>query len=202
MKIKYLLILSYLFIFTLGCTTAGTKTININYTGKTKITIQENIGISNFLDKREGLEKDYIGKRVLNSGNEELYYVKGLDITTSVTNAFQSYLINAGSNCKRIESFKPSIDAIKKADKKYKYILTGEIREFEFFANKGFITSMILDIKLIVYLGNVEKGILTTIPVHLNLKRKDIKFSTKSIETFINDSLTEVIIKAMDSENL
>ena len=61
---------------------------------------------------------------------------------------------------------------------------------------------MVLDIKLIVYLGNVEKGVLTTIPVNLNLKRTDMKFSEKMVETFINESLAEVIIKAMASENL
>lgn len=202
MKIKYIFILFCILIFTLGCTTAGTKTINVNYIGKNRIPIKETIGISTFSDKRGAFEKGYIGKRILNSGNEELYFVKGLDIASTITNAFESYFIKAGSNCNRIDNFKPNIEEVKKADKKYKYIVTGDIKEFEFFASKGFITSMILDIKLIVYLGNVEDGILTTIPVNLNLKRKDLQFSIKSIELFINESITEVIIKAFDSENL
>ncbi|MCK5542029.1 MAG: hypothetical protein KAI40_05000 [Desulfobacterales bacterium] len=202
MKTKYLLISCCLFIFTLGCTTSGSKVITINYIGQNTASINENIGIAQFLNKRDVLEKGYIGKRILNSGSEELYFVKGLNIASTITEAFEVYFKKAGSSYKRIDNFEPSIEAIKKADKEYKYIIAGDIKEFEFFANKGFITSMVLDIKLIVYLGNVEKGVLTTIPVNLNLKRTDMKFSEKMVETFINESLAEVIIKAMASENL
>ncbi|MCK5100742.1 MAG: hypothetical protein KAR45_21705, partial [Desulfobacteraceae bacterium] len=127
-------------------------------------------------------------------------FVKGLDLASTVTQSFLSYFNENGYNCTFIKDFNHNAEALKEADKKYKYIVAGDIKEFDFFATKGFTTSMVLDIKLIVYLGDVENGVFTTIPVTLNLKRKDLKFSEESIENFINESLTEVIIRAVKKE--
>ncbi len=192
----------FLLLFTIGCTTAGSKFIEINYIGENKASLGVNIGISEFTDKRGGLEKGYLGKRVLNSGSDEIYYVKGLNIASTITEAFKSYLKKSGYSIKNIDYFEPDTTIFNKIDNDYKYVIAGDIKEFEFFASKDFATTMVLDIKLIVYLANIEKGVLTTIPVNLNLKRKDLKFSEKSIENFINESLKEVILKAMTSENL
>ena len=200
------LIMCFILIFTIacttGCTTAGSKFLKINYLGQNKATNNSNIGISLFLDKRGDLEKGYIGKRVLNSGKDEVYYVDGLSIAATITQTFESYFKKTGYNCTRIDAWKHKPEELKNVDEKYKnknykYILAGDIIEFEFFASKDFGTSMVLDIKLIVYLGNLENAELTTIPVNLNLKRNDLKFSKQKIERFINESLTEVILRAM-----
>ena len=203
-EIKFL-IFCFLIFLTTGCTTAGSKFIQIKYLNLTEsstASIVGDVGIADFLDKREYIAKDYLGKRILNSGNQELYFVKGRVLSSSVTQAFRSFFTNAGYNCHKINRFEPNVESLKKADKKYKYILTGEIKEFEFFATKEFKTSMILDIKVVVYLGNINKGVFSIIPVNLNLKRSDINFSEKKVEQFINESLTEVICKALKRENL
>jgi hypothetical protein len=202
MRIKYFLILCFLSIFLTGCTTPGSKVIKVQYIGQAEASIKKNIGIAPFIDKRQDLEQGYIGKRILNSGSNEIYVVKGLNIASTTTNAFEAHFKKNGFNCQKINSWPYKIEWLKKVDKKYNYILSGDIIEFEFFANKGFTTSMVLDIKLIIYLGNIEKNELITIPVNLNLKRKDIKFSVEKVENFINESLTEVIIRAMAQENL
>ncbi|MCP3899482.1 MAG: hypothetical protein GY707_07205 [Desulfobacteraceae bacterium] len=202
MKTNLLLALFLLLFFTFGCTTAWSNFIEIKYIGKNKTSLGVNIGISEFIDKRGGLEKGYLGKRVLNSGSDEIYYVKGLNIASTITDAFKSYLEKSGYSLENIDYFQPDTTIFNKIDKDYKYVIAGDIKEFEFFASKNFVTTMVLDIKLIVYLANIEKGALTTIPVNLNLKRKDLKFSEKSIEIFINESLKEVILKAMTYDNL
>jgi hypothetical protein len=198
MKIKlFFLMIMVLFISLSGCTTAGSKFININYLGKVKASNNLTVGISDFKDNRNGVEKGYIGKRILNSGNEEIYLVKGLNVAQTITKTFKTYFENSGYDCITIDDWQHTPEGVVKADKKYKYILSGKIEEFDFFANKGFVTSMTLDIKLIVYLGNPVTGKLTTIPVTLNLKQKDLKFTKQTVETFINESVTEVIMKSM-----
>lgn len=207
MKTNDLLILVCILIFTIcctiGCTTAGSKFIKINYLGQNNSVItsaNKHVGFAPFLDKRGDIKKGYIGKRILNSGQEEIYFVDGLDIASTVTQSFVSYFNENGYICSTIKDFNHNVESLKKADKKYKYILTGDINVFEFFATKGFTTSMVLNIKLVVYLGDVESGVFTTIPVTLNLERKDLQFSEESVERFINESLTEVIIKAVKQE--
>lgn len=198
------LIFCFLIIFNTGCTTAGSKFIQIKYlnqTGSSITSINKNVGIAPFLDKRGDVAEGYLGKRILNSGNEEVYFVKGLNLSSTITQAFKSFFTNKGYNCSKINDFKHNVESLKKAEKKYKYIITGEIKEFEFFATKELRTSMILDIKLIVYLGNIEKGVFNTIPVNLNLKRKDLRFSEKRVENFINESLAEVVSRALKFEN-
>ena len=201
-----ILIMCFILIFTItcttGCTTAGSKFLKINYLGQNKASNNSNIGIALFLDKRGDLEKGYIGKRVLNSGKDEVYYVDGLDVASSITQTFESYCKKTGYNCTRMDSWKHTPEELNNIDEKYKdrnykYIIAGDIIEFDFFASKDFGTSMVLDIKVIVYLGNLDNGELTTIPVNLNLKRKDLKFSKQKIERFINESLTEVILRVM-----
>ncbi|MCK5312202.1 MAG: hypothetical protein KAJ62_08830 [Desulfobacteraceae bacterium] len=207
MKTNQLISLGFLFVFiivcTIGCTTAGSKFIKLRYLGQNKVSKNLNVGIVPFLDKRGNLEKGYIGKRMLNSGKEEVYFVDGLNVAKTLTQTFESYFKKTGYNISRIEAWEHTVEELKNIEKKYKnnnykYILAGDIIEFEFFASKGFNTSMILDIKLIVYLGNLKKETLTTIPVNLNLKRKDLKFSQQKIEKFINESVTEVILKSMN----
>ncbi|MCK5097115.1 MAG: hypothetical protein KAR45_03390 [Desulfobacteraceae bacterium] len=206
MKTNQLISLGFLFVFiivcTIGCTTAGSKFIKLRYLGQNKVSKNLNVGIVPFLDKRGNLEKGYIGKRMLNSGKEEVYFVDGLNVAETLTQTFESYFKETGYNISRIETWEHTVEELKNIEKKYKdnnykYILAGDIIEFEFFASKDFGTSMVLDIKLIVYLGKLENGVLTTIPVNLNLKRNDLKFSKQKIERFINESVTEVILRAM-----
>ncbi len=198
---KNLMILCFIVFFTMGCTTAGPKFIGIQYIGQKKAVRGENIGIAMFSDIRGDVEKNYLGKRVLNSGAQELYFVKSSNLNATITNAFKTHLENQGYTCFNILDFQHNVSILNRVDKKYQYILTGEIKEFEFFANKGLATAMSMDIKLIVYLGNVKTGTFRTIPVNLNLKRKDINFTEKRVGNFINESLKEVIIHSMKPGN-
>ena len=202
MRIKSLIV----FLFTLlffyscifyGCTRAGSKFLNIQYLGQPKTSGNLNIGISTFLDKRDNAEKGYIGKRILNSGKEEIYYVNGLNVAETITKSCESHLKKNGYQYTKIENWEINTDALKNIDKKFQYVIAGDIKNFEFFADKGYITKTNLDIQVIIYIGNVQNGQLTTIPVNLNLVRKDFKFSLDVVEKFINESLTEVLIKSI-----
>ncbi len=195
MKIRYLLFV-FILIFS-GCTSAGSKFIHVQYLGKAEASKVLNIGISPFVDQRQNIDKKYIGKRILNSGNEEIYYVDDLSVADTITKSFESHLKNKGYSFTKINDWSHDVNALKKINRKFQYIIGGEIKEFEFFANKGYATSTNLDITLVIYIGDIQNNKLTKVPVHLNLVRKDIKFSKEKVEKFINESLTEIILKSL-----
>ncbi len=194
--------MTFLLVFLTGCTVAGSKYVKVYYTGHVRGSVSENIAIASFMDKRGEVPRGFLGKRILNSGSEEVYLAKDNNLSGSVTRAFKTCLIKSGYIVENMDSFELDKGSIKNINKKFKHIVTGEILEFDFFANKGFATTMVLDIKLVIHVGDVESGSITTVPVSLNLKRKDIKFSIKRVENFINQSLSEVINRAVKLSRL
>jgi len=198
MKTKFFYMLLFLLVFNIGCTTAGSKFIQINYIGLQQTPNNQKIGISPFLDKREIKEKKFIGKRILNSGNEEIYFVNGAGLDQTITQNFESYFHKTGYQIEKIDPWEPSIEKLKTLNKTLKYVISGEIKEFEFFAVKDFKTTMTLDIKLIIYIGDLEKNIIKTVPANLSLKRTDLNFSKERVEMFMSESITEIILKSFD----
>jgi hypothetical protein len=78
------------------------------------------------------------------------------------------------------------------------HTLAADINRFECSAKKnGIMTDMTLVIDLTFYLGTPDKKQLSTIPILLTLTRKEWHFSRKKLETFINESLAEILAKAL-----
>ncbi len=77
-------------------------------------------------------------------------------------------------------------------------ILGGSINKFECRAiKKGATTDMTLVIDLTFYTGISDKNTLKTIPVTFSLERTEFTFSKEKLQQFVNESLEEVIQKAL-----
>jgi hypothetical protein len=180
-----------------GCVTGGHKYVDLTYVGKSEGLQSGKVGISTFNDTRPDTEAGYVGTRYLGKTGKETYFVFGDDLSLSVTGICKSYLQDAGFECMSIPDWDYSPEGARDEGQRFDFIVGGEIRKLECFAMKkiGF-TSMILDIDLVVYIGDPNRGELKEVPVVLNLERTELTFTEEKLEKFLNESLLEIIQKA------
>lgn len=181
-----------------GCVAGGLKYVDLYYAGKVEGLQSGRVGISTFTDTRPDTDAGYIGTRYLGKNNKETYFAYGDDLALSVTGICKSYLQDAGYDCTSIPPWDYSPEGVRDAGQRFDFIVGGEIRKLECFAMKkiGF-TSMILDIDLVIYVGHPDRTELKKIPFKLNLERTEVTFSEKKLEKFLNESLLEIIQKAL-----
>jgi len=181
-----------------GCAAGGPKFIDLTYTGPGGPAESGTVGIAGFTDKRENAGEGYVGKRELRHNREETYFINGLDLAGSVTQAVTAYLEESGYTVNGIEKWPHSAEGVKNAPNGYDYILGGDILSFECSARKNATTHMDIDINLVIYLGNIKAGKFQTIPVELSMERREINFSKRKLENLLNRSLEEVLHKALN----
>lgn len=184
-----------------GCAAGGPKFIDLTYTGPGGPGGSGAVGIAGFTDERENAGEGYVGKRKLRHNREETYFVDGLDLAGSVTKAVSAYLEKSGYTVSRIEKWTHSTDGVKNAPSRFDTIIGGDVLSFECSARKNATTHMDIEISLVVYIGDVKEGKFQTIPVELTMERRELGFSARKLENLLNDSLEEVLQKALD-ENL
>jgi len=182
----------------LGCTTSGEKFIHIAYLGDHEKTETGLIGIAPFEDKRGDMDVGYVGYRILMDNSQETYIVQGMNLAYTLKGVVENYFEKKGFTVKSINQWEPSINGVMNAGGGFKHIVTGRINKFECRARKtGITTDMVLDIDLTLFLGSIDKKSLKTIPVALTLERTEITFTPQKLEQFVNQSLEEVIQKAL-----
>jgi len=186
-----------LFLF-LGCTTSGEKFIHIAYLGDQAKTETGLIGMAPFQDKRGDMDVGYVGYRILMDNSQETYIVQGMNLAYTLKDVVEKYFEKKGFTVKTINQWEPLIDGVMNSGGGFKQIVAGRINKFECRARKtGITTDMVLDIDLTLFLGSMEKKSLKTIPVALTLERTEITFTPQKLEQFVNQSLEEVIQKAL-----
>jgi hypothetical protein len=198
MKNFFLIFLAFFLFLFWGCATPGQKFIDITYKAGHEKTGTGVIGIAPFQDRRKDMGEGYVGYRVLMDNSQETYFVNGMNLAETLRKAIAGYFENSGYTVKPIDPWEPTTEGVMNASEGFQQIVSGQINQFECRANKeGFTTKMVLDIDLIFYIGQSEKNALKTIPVALTLERTELTFSREKLEEFINQSLKEVIQKAM-----
>lgn len=195
---KSLPVILVMFLAISGCTAAGPKYVDLYYTGKTENTKSGKIGIAVFSDSRIGIEPGYVGTRYLGKSDKETYLAFGDDLALSVTGICKAYLQDTGFTCLSVPAWEYSPEGAKAAGQRFDYLVGGEIKKLDCFAVKkiGF-TSMTLDIEVVFYIGDPVGATLRTVPYKLTLERNEVTFSEEKLEKFLNESLLEVIQKAL-----
>ncbi len=196
MKKTLTAILMLLLVF--GCAPKGPKYVDLFYTGTSDVSGSGKVGIATFKDERENVKPGYVGTRYIGSRGKEIYMALGDDLGLSVTTICRSYLQASGFDCVSVPPWEYTPEGAKAAGQRFDYLVGGEIKKLECFAVKkiGF-TSMTLDIDIVFYIGNPDKGVLKTAPVKLKLERNEIIFSEEKLQKFLNDSLLEIIQSAL-----
>jgi len=198
MKKNHLIVSAILLVFLFACATAGQKYIHVDYTGNVSQTGNGTIGISAFKDNRKNQGTGYIGNRVLLDNSQETYFVNGMDLARTLTRTTSTFIEKKGYLTQEINDWELTPEGVSNADKSMSHLLAGTIEKFECNAKKrGGHTSMILDINLTFYLGDAAVNTLKTIPVSFSLEKTEMTFTREKLEKFVNDSIAEILEKAL-----
>ena len=202
-RIKTLLI-SFIILFGLlvvvSCRTPGTYFIGVKYAGDPETSIQGTalIGMQSFLDKREEESKNFIGARIVGNDQKELFLTSQVSVADSVTSAFEEYAEKRGFEVKSIAGWDFSPEGLKTVDKGLKYVIGGHIEKLRCDATKRVgRTNMVLEIKIITYVGSVETGSVKKRPFEIKLKRTDPTFGAPGLEKFVNEALAKIIANTL-----
>ena len=181
-----------------SCASSGPKFITLAYTQTPAVSSTGELALSRFVDQR-GLETAAeIGYRELNDKTREIFLVKGTDLAQVLSEQTRIYLERKGLKVYPGPSWTPDLNGLAAADAPVDTLLTARINTFDLQAKKtGAITKMVLDLNLTFFLGNKTDKELKTIPVALTLERTEINFTLEKVEKFYNQTLAEVLEKAL-----
>ena len=191
----------FLLFFLLGCATAGQKFINIAYKADHEITQTGIIGMAPFKDNRADRNGGYVGYRLLMDNSQETYFAQGMNLADTLKKAVSDYYEKTGYTITPLAPFELTPNGVMNAVGGFKQIVAGQINKFECRAKKkGAVTDMVLEIDLTLFVGKKsETSELRTIPVSLTLERTEMTFTPEKLELFVNQSMEEVIQKALKS---
>jgi hypothetical protein len=182
-----------------GCASPGPKYLNLSYSAPAAtLNRDQATGLSRFNDLRKNTEKGYLGFRQLMGGNQEIFVVTGQDLASALTRVTRSFLEKKGFSVSLIPAWPATVSGLSQVSGQFVHVLAADIHQFECEAvKKGPATDMTLSISLTFYLGTPEDRQLTTIPIALTLERTELMFSRKKLETFVNQAIEEIFIKAL-----
>ena len=194
--------LIFIFFFLLGCATPGQKFITISYTADHEKTQTSALGLAPFKDNRTDRNGRYVGYRLLMDNSQETYFVQGMNLADSLNKAVRDYFQQTGFEVIPMAAWELSPYGVKDSIGGFEQIVAGQINKFECRAKKkGPTTDMVLDIDLTLFIGKKSNGSssneLKTIPVSLTLERTEMTFTPEKLEHFVNQSMEEVIQKAL-----
>ena len=184
-----------------GCAVGGLKLVPLRYDGGAggvsspgRPGPATTVGISGFRDVRKGMEAAYLGTRYIGGRTKEVFHVEGEDVATALTDLCAAYLQDAGFRCTRIADWEHTPDGLRYAGQGASLLVAGNIERLECFAVKkiGF-TSMILDVRLVFFLGDPGTLQLRTVPYELRLTRQELTFSEQKLRLFLEESLLEAL---------
>ena len=203
-----ILFISFIILFGLlvavSCRTPGTYFIGVKYAGEPETSIQGTalIGMQSFLDKREEESKNYIGARIVGKDQKELFLSSSVSVADSVTSAFKEYAEKRGFEVKNISGWDFSPEGMRTVDKGLKYVVGGHIEKLRCDATKRVgRTSMVLEIKIITYVGSVKTGSVKKRPFEIKLTRTDPTFGASGLEKFVNEALAKIIANTLADLN-
>lgn len=202
MNFYRLLLWLFMPVFLFACATAGQKYISLQYTQPAVETEKGDIGISDFEDNRPDVPKGYIGRRVLLDNSQETYFVNSMDLAASLTQAVASFLETRGFKPVPVMAWDATPDGVAAVSNPPPYLVGGTVQSFECRAQKkGGHTTMTLDIGFDLFLGIPAKQAVKTMPVSFSLEKTVLTFTREKFEGFVNDSIAEILEKALIIED-
>lgn len=182
-----------------GCAVSGPKYLDLYYpTAATNPERTRSAGLTRFTDKRINAAKGHVGYRQLSENSREIFAVSDQDLSSTLTRVSRSFLEQKGFNVSLIPAWPITAQGVSTTPPHLTRVLTADINRFECRAEKNsLLTDMTLIIDLTFYLGIPDKKQLTIIPIVLTLTRTEWHFTRKKLETFINQSLEEILHKAL-----
>ncbi len=189
----------FILFFLLGCATPGQKFINISYKADHEKTETGTVGIAPFKDKRADRDGGYVGYRLLMDNSQETFFVQGMNLADTLKKTIQDYYEKIGYTVTPITPWELSPNGVMNSGTGFKQIIAGQINKFECRAKKkGGPTEMIFEIDLTLFIGKKSNSSeFKTIPVNLTLERTELTFTPEKLEAFVNQSMEEVIQKAL-----
>jgi len=187
-----------------SCRTPGTYFVGVKYAGEPETSIERTalIGMQSFLDKREVESKNFIGARIVGNDQKELFLSSQASVADSVTSAFKEYAEKRGFEVKSISGWDFSPEGMKTVGKGLKYVVGGHIEKLRCDATKRVgRTNMVLEIKIVSYVGSVETGSVRKRPFEIKLTRTDPTFGADGLEKFINEALAKIIANTLADLN-
>lgn len=183
----------------LGCATPGQKFINISYTVDHEKTQTGVMGLAPFKDDRTDRNGGYVGYRLLMDRSQETYFVQGMNLANTLNTSVGDYFRQIGFEVIPMAAWELSPNGVMESIGGFEQIVAGRINKFECRAKKmGATTDMVLEIDLTLFIGKQTNGDqLKTIPVSLTLERTEMTFTPEKLERFVNQSMEEVIQKAL-----
>ena len=191
-------------IVAVSCRTPGTYFVGVKYAGDPETSIQgtARIGMQSFLDQRQEQSQNFIGARVVGNNQKEKFLSSESSVADSVTSAFGEYAEKRGFEVNSISGWDFSPEGLKTVGKGLKYVVGGNIEKLRCDATKRVgRTNMVLEIKIITYVGNVESGSVKKRPFAIKLTRTDPTFGPPSLEKFINEALAKIIANTLADLN-
>ncbi|OGR14807.1 MAG: hypothetical protein A2277_07485 [Desulfobacterales bacterium RIFOXYA12_FULL_46_15] len=191
--------ISFIFLFLLGCATPGQKFIDITYKADHEKTQTGTIGIAPFKDKRADRDGGYVGYRLLMDNSQETFFVQGMNLADTLKKSVGDYFEKTGFTITPVGPWELSPNGVMNAGEGFKQIVAGHINKFECRAKKkGGTTDMVFEIDLTLFIGKKSNtNEFKTIPVALTLERTEMTFTPEKLEAFVNQSVEEVIQKAL-----
>lgn len=182
-----------------GCAVSGPKYLDLYYpAAATSPERTRSAGLTRFTDKRINAAKGHVGYRQLSEHSREIFAVPNQDLASTLTRVSRSFLEQKGFNVSMIPAWPITAQGVSTTPPHLTRVFTADINRFECRAEKNsLLTDMTLIIDLTFYLGIPDKKQLTIIPIVLTLTRTEWHFTRKKLETFINQSLEEILHKAL-----
>jgi len=192
---------AFCLVFLSGCAAPGPKYLNLSYPAAHAVKDKhQSVGLSRFNDKRPDSAKGRVGYRQLWGDKQEIFAVTGQDLSAVMTRVFRTFLEQSGFSVVLLPPWPATAEGVSRMPQEFTHVFAADINRFACRAVKtGVTTEMTLIIDVTFHQGTPDKGRLSIIPVVLTLERTELVFSRKKLETFINDAIEEIFVKAFPS---
>jgi len=197
----FLMIFSFISAFS-GCAGSRLYLHNVKYIPEKKTppsTSPQNhkiVGICPFEDARNEKNKDIIGIRHRRGKYIDLFKVHNVSLSESVTQAIKDYFAEKGFKVTDCKGWDKSPEGLNSLPEDLSLVVGGNVESFMVEARSGLMsTETHYRVKIIAFIGRIEKAKVITRTIESMPKTKKIEFNPKEVKATLDNTLTEVIQK-------
>jgi hypothetical protein len=183
-----------------ACATPIAQTLQIRYAGNVSPSQAPGrvVGLQALQDRRTGADPFQIGYRDLGGGRQERYFSGAQDVATSVTAAVEELARRRGFRTERIKGWDLTPGTMAGVAQGRAFVVGGVIEKLACQAVKQALrTDATVEVRLVLYLGKVDTGVVHRRPVDIRLERVDVRFEPEKAESFLNQVLGEALEKGL-----
>jgi hypothetical protein len=181
-----------------ACAAPITYPVQLAYNGHVQPAAGQTptVGIQAFRDQRKEKDRFVIGYRQLGHGEEERYASSPDDIAGAVTRMAGELMRQKGAVTGKLEGWDYTPDQMLTLSDAYDVFIGGDILRLRCDAEKRLLrTRMVLELDIVVYVGNVREGLVHRRPVNMRTERVAPTFGPRELQQFLNDMLSQALEK-------